>query len=324
MELNGPVLATAPRGMWRLAIGDNLFAGGLVAVASFFLFQVPWFSPVDERTAWLVSAALGACAATRGTAPLDVLGRRYQIEGPTTPLLRASARVGDALSLFTFGLLFAIFHDRSADATLDLTPGLWVALALALGLVLGLLFQPFLGRDDSENARFLALVGIITFASGAGWFLDLSPLFITLVLGVVLVNTSKAGPRIQATLVRTERPMSLVLFLFAGALWTVPPIWQTLALFPTFVLLRFIGKWLSSRLAATGGLLRHDLYRGHLAHGDAAIAMIISFKLIFSGPAIDIVYTVILGSVVFHDLIAPRIARTLLVDSGEVRRELGV
>ena len=325
MELRTAALRLAPRGTRRLAMGDNFFAGGLVALASFALLESGLFGEVGEHELILISGFLGCAAATCGTEPINVIGRRYRVEGPTQALLQASARIGDSAALFVFGVLMALCRPQRAEALANPAlagPG-WVIIAILLGLVLGLMFTPFLGDDDSRNNRFLALVGIITFATGAGSVLTLSPMLICLVLGVVLVNTSRAGQRIHSTLAGTERPLSLALLVFAGALWRPPErLDHAFMLFTVFVLARLLGKWLSSRLAAAGGLMRQDMYRGQLSHGDAAVAMTLGVAQVFQDvPLVNAAYTAVLASVVLHDFVAPRALRSLLVDSGELRRE---
>jgi len=320
MELEFSLLRDAPRGALRLALGDDLGAGLLVIAAAYALFSSGLAGQVDGKQAWMTAGVLGCCAAAGATGPLDVVKRRYHVEGKLVPILRRASRAGDALALLVFGLLFCVFHEDAAGAPLVLRPTEWAVVSIGLGIVLGLLMSPFLAGDESENSRFLALVGIITFASGAAWFLDLSPLLVNLVLGVVLINAAKGGSQIHATLERTDRPMGLVLMVFAGALWSPPPIEITVAALGTFIGLRWIGKAIGSRAAAWGRDLRPDLYRGLLGHGDVTIAMAVSFRLVYEGPAVDIAYTVILASVVFHDLVAPRVLRSLLVDAGQLRR----
>ena len=73
------------------------------------------------------------------------------------------------------------------------TPVEWAVITLGIGAVLGVLFTVFLGSDDAKHNLLLPLVGIITFASGAAYFLDLSALLVNLILGVVLINTAKQG-----------------------------------------------------------------------------------------------------------------------------------
>jgi hypothetical protein len=346
MEINLKHFGSGPEGSVRLAVGDDLVAGLVVAGGAFGLFASGALGEIAWNDAWLVAGVLGCTAATGSTEPIEVVKRRYHVEGKVIPLLRRSARAGDALALFVFGLLFCIFRRDAPGAALTLSAAEWALVAVGTGALLGVLFLFFLGEGshENENGRFLTLVGVITFASGAAYFLDLSPLLVNLVLGIVLVTWAPAGTRIQGTLERTERPMSLVLLLFAGALWRTPdPVSQTASHFfdgavemqraiiailwwivmPVVLVatLRFVGKIVGSRLAAWGRPFRADLYRGLIGHGDVTVAMAISFRLVYEGLAVDVAYTVIIISVVLHDLIAPRMLRSLLVDAGELQKE---
>ena len=72
-----------------------------------------------------------------------------------------------------------------------------------------------------------------------------------------------------------------------------------------------------------------------IGQGDVAIAMAVSFKLVYDiglDPAmrgtyvddiIDATYTAILVGVMIHEVLAPRLLKGLLVDTGEIRREVG-
>ena len=104
--------------------------------------------------------------------------------------------------------------------------------------------------------------------------------------------------------------------------------WWTTELAPTllalggFLILRTGAKWLASIIAGWGTSLRKDLFRGLLAHGDVTLAMAVSFRLVYDGEAAKIAYSVVLGSIILNDLLAPRLLRGLLVDEGEIQREL--
>jgi hypothetical protein len=291
---------------------------------SYWFFMSGLLGEVDARSAGVCASVIACCAAADSAAPFDLLGRRYLIQGTLAPLLSRAARFGDVLVIIAFSVVFAVFHGNSGG-TGDAAE--WWLITLGLGAGLGALFTPFMGADDSENGRFLALVGIITFASGAAYFLRLSPLAVNVVLGIFLVNLSKSGRSIRATLQSTEKPMALVLMILAGALWKPSPWLPTLVGLVAFVGLRLAGKWLGSWIGARGSDLRRDLYRGLLAHGSVTVAMAVSFRLVYervfpNNQNIDIAYSVILGSVILNDLVAPRVLRALLVDAGDLDREL--
>ncbi|MBX3248318.1 MAG: hypothetical protein KF901_14150 [Myxococcales bacterium] len=332
--LRGMGLDRATRRGWaphtvRIALLHHGVPGALVGVGFYFFVESGWadyffgltLDGLGPRETAAAAFMLGCCAAADSVEPFDILARRYRIEGPLTELLRGASRLGDLFVLIVFGLVFCIWHPWTSGA-LQLTPTEWGALQFGLGVLLGLLFTPFLGGSESSNKRFLALVGIITFASGAAFFLELSSLSVNVVLGIVLVNVARTGREIRDTVANTGKPMHLLLLMFAGALWQPPPLVPTVAVLGGFLVLRVLGKALASRIGAWGiPELRKDLYRAFLAHGEVSVAMAVSFQVVFDGPVVDLAYTVVLGSIVLHDLLAPRFLRGLLVDAGDIHRE---
>ena len=320
MALDASEFERAPPHSARVAILVGIVPGALVLAAAYWFFRSPMMG-AGEQEAWLAAGVLACCASVGATEPIDVVEKRYVVEGHVVPLLRRSGRLGDVLALFVFGLLFCILHEDAANAPLVLRPTEWAVVGIGLGGALGLLFRVFLAGDESENGRFLALVGIITFASGAAWFLSLSGFLVNIVLGAILVNTTAHGAQLRQTLERTETPMHLVLLIFAGALWQPPDPLLTVAAFCGFVALRLAGKRIGAAFAGFRSPIRSDLHRGLLGHGVVTVAMALSFRLVYDGPAVDAAYTVLLGSVVFHHLAAPRALRALLVDAGELRHE---
>ncbi len=341
MAFNGHRVMNRIPGSLRVAVWHHVLPGVAVGYLA-YLYFFRGFGDLDAlvvepslgvfSSTWRDAAAsgffLGCAAASDSSEPFDVIERRYDLEGTITSHLRESTGLGDVLVILAFGLVFCIFHmpdpERLAAGAAELDWFDWFGLQTGLGLVLGALFSPFLGGHESPNGRFLALVGIIAFASGAAYFLVLSPLAVNVVLGLVLASSARSGKRIRETLTTTEKPMALVLLVLAGFLWEAPPWAPTLALLLAFVVVRFVGKVLASRVAVLGLPLRRDLWKGLLAHGEVTVAMAVSFKVVFEGEAVNVAYTVVLASVVLHDLVAPRVLRSLLVDAGDVKRERSV
>jgi hypothetical protein len=306
---------------WRVVILHHLIPGVAVGVGAYYFFTESGWVAATPRDAALSAAALACFAAADSAEPFDLLARRYEMSGRLVGLLRNGTRLGDILVILAFGLIFCVFHENSPEAQ-DYSPALWAWVTVLLGAALGFLFSLFLAGDESDNSRFLALVGIIAFASGGAYFLELSPLAVNLSMGFVLVNFARGGPLLHSTLESTERPMAIVLLIFAGALWQPTPLVPTLLGLGGFLIARTGAKWLASVIAGWGTSLRKDLFRGLLAHGDVTLAMAVSFRLVYEGDAAKIAYTVVLVSVVLNDLIAPRLLRGLLVDEGELQREL--
>lgn len=328
MELNLRTIREAPEGSGRLAFGVELMTAIAVFVPTYFGLQFDFVHgylgrDLTRETAGICAGFLACCAATSASTGLDVLKRRYHLEGRLIPLLRRTSRMGDVIALTLVGLLFGVYHQGHEGSPLELTPAEWGLVSVGLGGALGLLFTPFIAGNENENNRFLAMVGIITFASGAAYFLDISPLLVNLALGTVLVNTARGGTGIRTSLQRTDRPMHLVLLVFAGALWTPTPWIPTVAGLFIFLVLRLLGKVAGGLMAGWGAEhLRTDLFRGLLGHGDVTVAMAISYRLVFDGRAVETTYSIVLGSVILHHLFEPRLLRSLLVDAGALRTEV--
>ena len=117
---------------------------------------------------------------------------------------------------------------------------------------------------------------------------------------------------------RTQRPVTLILLIFAGAMWNPPALPAAAVLGAGFIALRLLGRMLGVTLATGGTPLRGDLWRGLLDQGDVAVAMAVGFQLVYEHPAVDLVHTTILVAVVLHELATPRVLQGLLVDAGEV------
>jgi hypothetical protein len=325
VELDPRQLVDGPRGTLRVVVGHHLATGLAVGAAAYAALGFGWVEGVTPRDAAVAAWVLGCCAAADSAAPVALIGQRLGVEGGLSELLRRSAFLGDLFIIFAFGLLFCLFHpDQGAALPLSATE--WAVLSVGLGLFMGLVFGPFITRT-SANEGFLALIGIVTFASGVAWFLRLDPLLINMSLGIVLASAARRRPGPQA--LRPRDAISTLsgpaLLLFAGALWQPPPTvegWRVVGLAVTaFIALRLLGKMVGSWLVALGSPLRPDLFRGLLGHGEVTVAMAISFRLVYDGPAADLAYTVVLISVVLHDLAAPRALRSLFIDAGMIRRD---
>lgn len=295
----------APDGLGTAMLLQLVVPGLLVGLIAYFAFEVNA----------MIAALLGCVAAAHSSEPFTVLSARYQVFGPVASLVEKASRLGDVLVILAFGLVFCVFHEGTPGAP-TLNWWQWTEVTLVLGAGLGLLSRPFVAEGQSTHARFLALVGIIFFASGAAYFLALSALMVNLILGIVLVNLSAAGQAVRSTLRDTERPMTIVLFVIAGALVRPAPVLSVAIGLFTFIVLRALGSMLAARITALRTALRPDLHRGFVAQSAVVVAMAVTFRIVVEGELVDVAYIVILLSVVFHGLLGPRLLRGLLADAG--------
>lgn len=344
MTLDMRSLVSRRDGALRLALIEGVLTALPVGYVAYLLLA--YFLPdgaANPSALMLCAGVLGITAWAGSTSAMEVVRRRYNVSGETLLALVRGARLSDTFAMLAFGVLFATFHGVAAPDVVDHaptsrmpTPVEWSVITVGLGAGLGALFAWFLDEDDSDQGTLLALVGIIAFASGAAYFLDLSALTINLVLGMVLVTASRSGPKVRRTLQGTTKPMNLLLILLAGAMWDPPPLLLTIVLTVVVIGVRGLGKVVAGWVASIGTDLRRDVFRGIIGQGEVSIAMAVSFKLVYdvampasaasdaAAGAIDATYTAILVGVVVHEIFAPRILKGLLVDAGEIQSEAAV
>lgn len=327
----------------RIGLVEAIGSGAAVALASWWmltqglvlilplqdLLGATWpalafdAQPLSNSQAGLCAAVLGCVAAARSSSALDLLQARYGLDGGMAGVLRGATQVADIAAIIAFGLIFCVVHVGETQLGRTVVWGEWVLLTQALGLVLGLMFGQFLGRDEShsDNNAFLALVGIMAFASGAAFYLNLSSMLVNMIVGVVLVHASQHGRAVVPALRRTVHPLRLLMLVFAGALITNVPLVPTVALTLGLLAARTAAKIGAGWLATLGTTARRDFARGTLAQGDVALAMALSFRIAYDGPGVDITYAAIVLSVIVNEFFAPRLLKGLLVDAGEIRSD---
>jgi uncharacterized membrane protein len=188
-------LTALPHRALRLAGVDLTVVGGGTGLLTFAVLYGTMGIPMDD--AILAGGVLG-CAATSGSpSASQLLARRFpQLihdgegarRGTVHELVDATSRLTQVFAVLAFGVITCIFHRPIPGIEDDPVSAEWLLLMLVLGLALGGLFRLLVSRESTENQRFMAMVGIICFSTGAAFFLDLSALTVNLVLGAVLVQ----------------------------------------------------------------------------------------------------------------------------------------
>lgn len=323
LQANFKALLLRQDGASTLAFTEFIVTTAAVGAGTYLLLQSPQLGGFDTHQAGSGAWVLATSAAVASAGAMDLVRRRFRAKGPLTELLVGTMRAAELLAIVGFGVAFCVFHESD-----PLHEGWdyanWVVVTLVVGVGLGFIFRAFIGdHPDDEDHIFLAILGIIVFASGAAYYLKLSPLLVNLVLGTVLANIARCADQILDAMERLHRPVSIMLLVLAGALWNPIPA-TGLVIVAAYVLLRFSAKLLGGWVGALSvdGAPR-DVGRGLLGHGDVAVAMVVSYQIVFDGPVVDIVFTAVLASVVLSELTSARQLKGLLIDGGDIQRDDG-
>ena len=308
-----PDLVRTPGQLYRVAFAETFFTFAVVAllemVAIAMLFDMPL------RWAALPAAALGALGTTSASRGIDVVAARLGHRTGLLAQLEVSVAVNALVAIVTLTLLAALYHPIPAVAPRAPTATEWAVISVALGIIGGALFHLFLGPERHVDRLFTALAGAIILVSGAASFLGLSPLLPTMLVSVILVNTSNARAEIVKALMTAERPFYFVLLIFAGATWQPSSrAWVLPVLL--FIAARFMGKLGGARLAARANhalpTLGPHWGRGLLGHGGLALALALDY--VDSNHALlpHVVFTAAIASVLITDLASARMIQSVV------------
>ncbi len=272
---------------------------------------------VESNSLWL-ALGLAACAVVSSVQAVRTL--RGNRPGRVGDFLQACARASQITGIVVLGLVLAATRATSQANRFSMTVVEWSVAAGCLGIICGLLFTLFIGRENEPSRIFLAAVGLVIFASGVGSALGISPLFVNLLAGVVVANTSDHADGVRDQLDRLQHPLFVLVLIFAGALWQ--PVSGALWLLPiTYVVGRWLLRRVFTRIAARSVLepkletLR--LGNGLISHGSLAVAIALNLAQRFPEWAAVVLNTVLIGTLV-SDLFSRRALTALLTDAGEL------
>ena len=216
--------------------------GGGAALVFFTLggFRIASFSdPLFLRDALILGAA-GVVTGQSAPALVRQIGGDAAAEARVRSIVKAEELAA------MVGLVFLGAYFRPPDGWQLPATG-WLLLTVGLGAVSGLLVYAIMLVDTTARAEYVVLaVGAVDFAAGIAGKLDLSPLVVCFVAGILVQNFP--GPykeRLTGTLRTLERPTYLAFLLVVGALWR-PRDWHGWLLAAVFIVTRLAGKFLGT------------------------------------------------------------------------------
>lgn len=282
-----------------------------------------WFLEVyfTNEHLWL-ALCIGAAAAVSSSVVVQGFRRIYTARGPVTDILECAARASQITAIVVLGLVLATTRATEAGGALTLGIVEWELTAILGSVVCGLLFGWFIGTDSDPSRIFLASVGLVTFASGAGAVLGVSPLFVNLLAGLTVAVTSAHAQRLRRELDRLQHVLFVLLMIFAGTMWS--PVRGLLWLLPVgYVLIRLLARRLVTafwvRLLHAERVPR--VGDGFWSQGTLSVAIAVDFSMRYRTWESVVLTTVLLGTLL-SELFSQRALRRLLADAGELGHDL--
>ena len=306
-QLDIRVLDRVPKGTAYLILVEALGPFGITA-AGCGLVMLLFGMKIDDVATWRDMILLGTAAAMTAPRKFRGFANRTWHEGRGVDVLLGQL---DEL-VGVIGLLFITAYFRSSSTgTWTLPDTAWVFVSLGLGVAIGVLIFAMI-RVPVSNAEFLAVVlGGIAFASGLAGYLELSPIAICFIAGVLVTNfPNEQRDSVFRILNHLERPVHLLFLIIAGALWDVID-WRGWALVPLFVAGRVIGKWtgvLASKTVVGASLPSAYVDQRSLVTpmSGLSIALVISVESLYHDEGIPWIVTAVIGGSMLTELLVSR------------------
>lgn len=270
--------------------------------------------------------AATATAAVSTPAGVALISRTFRVKGRLTRLLFYVASLDALVGIVALQLTYSVFHPSSA-AVAGFGWGVWMIAAVAAGIVFGVFFLWLTRPKPERDELTLFLLGMVMFEGGTALYLGVSPLFVSMITGLVVANMSPSRRRVFSILQSWEKPVYVVVLILAGALISFAD-WITLPLALGYVVLRAAAKYLgglvSARLVPLPFRVRGDIGSGLVAQGGISLAMGLSATLTYgaiagsSGVPVRVAIGAIVLGVAASELVAPFLTRDLLRRAGEI------
>ncbi len=309
---------------FRLAVIESLITLGAVTLALWW--ALPALGLTSQFWAIVPALALGAIAVASTPAGLDIALRDRKRREPVVNQLETSLGVNAFVAIVTMGILFAWVHRAPTSAMRPPTPTEWAVITVGIGVLGGSLFHLFLGEERQVDRLVVSLGGAVILASGTAAYLNVSPVLATLVIGIVLVNTSRGRNELRSVLAAAERPFYYVLLLLAGLSWRPSTSATVFAVILLYLVTRTTTKVYAARATTVWNKatpeLGRDWGKALIGQGRLTVALALDYARRPELPIGDVVFTAALASVLLTEFAAARLVRAALLPIVEPLRDL--
>lgn len=329
LQLDRRVLGQFSLAHHILALGQALVTFGVFALAAFALTTL---AGLEEAVVLLLVFSAACTAAITTPAGIAIVSATFRVKGNVRNLLLFVGSIDALVGITALQITYALY--RPDELAVGMGPAsqlVLVGLAVGVGLILGIVFMWLTRARLAAEELVLFLLGTCAFAAGVALQWDLSPLFVSAIMGAVVANLSPSTERIQMLLSRWEKPVYVTFLLIAGALIEIPT-WIVFPVAVGYATLRFVAKLLGASILV--GLVPfafrvpRRLGLGLVPQGGISIAMAVSGALMYSDLQIRgvdaqaLLFAVIVIGVALSELTGPFLTTRLLEHAGEIPRNV--
>lgn len=322
------------KGIFCITIFEAEFA--FLAVTIGFLTIAPFFIHLPKAT-WFVtfiplSILLGSLGSPTDPSATLAITQQYKAKGEVSSTIMGVAAFDDVLGIINYSLAVAIaevfiLHEHFSLHSSLLHPLTVIVGAIILGIVFGFVFNAISSfiKKETEGVFIVLILGLLSLCFGSATVLGVNELLATMTMGVIVVNYNAKREKIFKILERYVEELIFVLFFTLSGMHLDFSAFSSnfFILILVFVVFRAIGKVsgtaVGASLSKSSPMVKRYTAGGLIPQGGIVVGLALMMKQNPSFNTIsDIIISIIIGSVVIHELIGPIFAKIALKKSGEI------
>ena len=313
IQLNFRKLIRFPIWYFLFAILQAVFTLLVVFFPFYFVFDRFFPSGTNLIPAALVLSATAAPTAQSALAmvPRGCIQHRRRL----TRLLRYVSGMDGLVGLVILGVVLCFSELHTIGGERFLATWQWLLISIGLGVAIGFIFHLLTFSRVAQEELLLIVLGMIIFSGGVALYLNLSPLFINFIIGMVVANLSQANNRITSILLNAEKSVYIIFLILVGATWRLGSPWA-FALAGMYFVIRLIGKicggYLAGKMFKTAFNVPNLVGLGLVSQGGMAIVIVINFQQVYHSVLTDVVVTMVLLATLANEIISPALAQRIL------------
>lgn len=323
-QFEGKYLRRFPKKYIGLSFLKSFFVFFSVYIAIYFLVRQLYFEQPHHLLTG-VALTFGLLATINSPTLLNAASFALTCKGNYFYLARFLTSVSGFWGILGLAFLFSFWHFPFSNSRTALLGTILFVISTVAPIILGYLFFILTKKRSSEQDNLVYLLGFIFFVSGAAFYFDMSPLYVSMVMGITYSNLTKIQERLYPLLLSVEKPLYIVFLILIGAIWEFTFDFNITVLILAFLCIRAIGYLLPLRIFKF--LLKFPFPLPHLfgfsflSFGGIGVAFAVSFKLVYAIDLTEVFISVALISIIISDFFSPWFLKISLsrLDSEGVR-----
>jgi len=315
---------------YALALGQAALTFTIFATVAFVIGRV---FGLDDSLLLLLVLSAACTAAVTTPAGIAMVSANFRVKGNIRNILLFVGSIDAIVGITALQVTYALYRPDATAVGPDVSQLVFVALAVGVGLICGIVFLWMVRSRPAAEELVLFVLGACAFAAGLALQWNLSPLFVSAIMGAVVANLSRSAGRVGLLLSKWEKPVYVTFLLVAGALIQIPT-WLVFPMAFGYAGLRFLAKVGAASALVTIVPFPFELPRrlglGLIPQGGISIAMAVSAALMYSDLRIRgvdaeaLLFTVVVMGVALAELTGPYFTMRLLERAGEIPRKEAV